>query len=232
MNLNNAVEKFFLSNTIDDVRNPGIFVFDDVSKYIKKNIKDGNNLGVEKFIAQMKLRYKERLDYYVPIIVVESRSPSNEVMDKIEKRLMNTYHGIFAEAILEKMYSASQMYEIIPIKPEEDYGSYIDLKVKDRTDGSILNLQVKTIRYLLNPSPYQIYKLEEEKKVHKKLNLNVAYAYFNHDFNNRYFIFENIKLPIYGYGKSNVRDLEKVTFDLFNKMNEKSREEELNELIF
>src|SRR5699024_12374257 len=24
-----------------------------------------------------------------------------------------------------------------------------------------------------------------------------------------------IKLPIYGYGKSNVRDLEKVTFDLF-----------------
>ena len=206
MNLNNAVEKFFLSNTIDDVRNPGIFVFDDVSKYIKKNIKDGNNLGVEKFIAQMKLRYKERLDYYVPIIVVESRSSSNEVMDKIEKRLMNTYYGIFAEAILEKMYGASQMYEIIPIKPEEDYGSHIDLKVRDRTNGSVLNLQVKTIRYLLNPSPYQIYKLEEEKKVHKKLNLNVAYAYFNHNFDDRYFIFENIKLPIYEIGRASCRE--------------------------
>ena len=232
MNLNNAVEKFFLSNTINDVRKPGIFVFDDISSYIKKNIKDGNNLGVEKFIAQMKYRYKERLDHYIPIIVVESRSSSNEVMDKIEKRLMNTYYGIFAEAILEKMYSASQMYEIIPIKPEEDYGSHIDLKVKDRTDGSILNIQVKTIKHLLNPSPYQIYKLEEERKVHKKLNLTVAYAYFNHDFDNRYFIFEDIKLPIYGYGKSNVRDLEKVTFDLFNKMNERSREELIEALVF
>lgn len=232
MDLNSAVEKYYLSNVINDVQSPGIFVFDDLSYFIKNNIKQGNNFGVERFINEIKNKYKERLDYFLPIIIYETREPENKIVEKIEKRLKNTYYGIFAESILEKMYDSSQMYEVLELNPFEDYSHHIDLKVRDRTDNSVLLFQIKTIKYLTNPSPYQTHKLEKEKQVHKDRNLNVVYAFFNHDFENRYFIFDNYKLPIFGYGSRNVPELEKITFELFNTHNQRSREEQMNSLVF
>ncbi|MDG0860399.1 hypothetical protein [Staphylococcus equorum] len=226
MKLYNQVDKFFWNNTIGNKAQPGIFIFDDVSDYIKSSIKKRDNLGSQKFIQTMKDQNKYNLDYFIDLIHQETNEDQAKIEKVIDKRLLNAFIGLFGEAILESMYGRSNKYTVIPITKEDDYSLRIDLKIKQNSTQRILNFQVKSSSFYNSPTDYHLEKIKNEKRIHEENSLVVSYAFYNHSFQERYFMIEENMIPIYGYGNSNVAILESIT-DLIFKTKDNLQIEEI-----
>lgn len=211
------VDKYFWFNVVDDKAQPGVFSFDEISEFIKNSVKARENLGVLKFVDIFTNKEKEKLAHFINLIHSLTNMDIDKISEAFNMRLARTYHGLFGEAVLENMYEKSSKYEILNVTKEDDYNMRVDLKIKQKSSQKILYIQVKSSSYLENPNVFQQEKMKEEKETHERLNIPVSYAFYNHDFQNRNFIIDDMLVPIFGYGNSNVKLLEGVTDVIFKK---------------
>lgn len=224
MEIYKQVDKYFWENVINDRLSPGIFLFDEVSAYIKTSVKNRKNLSPYKFIAYIKEQRKDNFEYYLDLIHKITQEDKSNIEKVIDKRLTNAFIGLFGEAILESMYEKSDKYEVIPVSGEEDYSLRIDIKIKQKKSNKILNLQVKSSSFYYSPTQYQIQKMENENQIHKENKLIVTYAFYNHSFKERHFMIEENMVPIYGYGNSNIKILESITDLIIDQKDNLGRE--------
>ena len=216
--LYSIVDKYFLHIDNEENSLPGIFYYEDLSNIIKTSIRERKNLGFNEFSSIVGVKYNSRILHFTKIILKKNERAFtiNKIIDCIRRRLMNIYYGVFAEAILEGMYYRSKKFKVISLTDEDDYENRIDLRIQN-LKGQTLDIQVKSISHLVKPTEYQKYKLFLEQEIHSKANNPVIYAYFNHNFEDRYFIIDGLKLNIFGYGLSNIKDLDYFTQKIFNK---------------
>lgn len=211
------VDKYFWFNVVDEKTQPGIFSFDEISEFIKSSVKDRENLGVLKFVDVFTNKEKEKLNHFINLIHSLTNVETDRISEAFNTRLVRTYHGLFGEAVLENMYEKSSKYEVLNVSKEDDYNMRVDLKIKQKSTQKILYIQVKSSSYLEKPNVFQQEKMKEEKEIHEKLNIPVSYAFYNHDFQNRNFVIDDMLVPIFGYGNSNIKLLEEVTDVIFKK---------------
>ena len=230
MNLKSEIDKYFWQNEIGDRVYPGIFLFDEISEYIKYSVSNKINLGQEKFINDCFEKRKNEVEHFSNLIHQSTNVPKEKVLKHIKLRLIKTFRGLYGEAILENIYSKSKKYELIKVTSEEDYILRIDMKVKEIMTGRILNYQIKSSSFSRTPTTFTKTILEKEKKIHKEYGIKVVYVYYNHDFSERYFQFEDNIVSIYGYGNSNIKDIEEATDKLF-KNHEQAFEKVTTETI-
>lgn len=215
MDLYKQVDKYFWKNTIGNQVQPGMFSFIEVSDYIKTSVKNRQNLGVQKFINIMKEDKQSEVSHFIDLIHEIGSHDKKEIERVIDKRLTNAFCGLFGEAILESMYEKSDKYTVLPVTNKDDYTLRVDLKIKQNKSQKILYIQVKTSSFYNNPTDYQLHKMALEKDIHKENYLTVSYAFYNHSFTERHFIIEDLMVPIYGYGNSNIGILESITDRIF-----------------
>lgn len=210
MSLNQAINSCIWDNSSRDEKFKGIFNFQEVSNYIEKHIKNRINLGVKKFIDEMFEFNKEKLNTYVGIIHKETQEKDAKIIAAIKNRLTNAFYGLFGEHILSNMISNSNKYRVKKLTPQDDYEKAIDIKVEEIFTSKILYIQVKTINYLNNPTFWHIDQLAKEERIHSENNIKVNYFYYNHDFNDRYFIsYDNIiSFKGYGFGQADNLEIE------------------------
>lgn len=217
MSLNQAVNSYIWDNFSRDEKFNGIFNFQEVSSYIERHIKNRINLGVKKFIDEMFEFNEEKLNTYIDIIHKETQEEEAEIIAAIKNRLTNAFYGLFGEHILSNMISSSNKYRVKKLSPQDDYEKAIDIKVEEVFTGKILYIQVKTINYLSNPTFWHSNQLAKEERIHSENNIKVNYFYYNHDFNDRYFISDNKTISFKGYGFGQVDNLE-VEIDRLMKL--------------
>lgn len=208
MSLNQAVNAYIWDNSSRGEKFKGIFNFQEVSDYIGKHISNRTNLGVKKFIYEMFKFNKEKLNMYIDIIYEETQKEETEIIKAIENRLVNAFYGLFGEHILRNMISNSDKYRVKKLTEQDDYGKAIDIKVEEIFTGKILYIQVKTINYLNDPTFWHTNQLTKEERIHAENNMKVNYFYYNHDFNDRYFISCDNIISFKGYGFGQTDNLE------------------------
>lgn len=208
MSLNQAVNVYIWDNSSRGEKFKGIFNFQEVSNYIGKHITNGINLGPKKFIDEMLKFNEEKLNTYIDIIHKETQEEKTKIIAAIKNRLTNAFYGLFGEHILSNMISNSSKYRVKNLTAQDDYEKAADIKVEEVFTGKILYIQVKTINYLNNPTPWHTNQLAKEKRIHVENNMKVNYFYYNHDFDDRYFISDNKTISFKGYGFGQVSDLE------------------------
>ena len=208
MDLTQAINAYIWDNSSRGKMFEGIFDFQEVSSYIEKHIKNRINLGVKKFIDEMFKLNEEKLDIYIDIIHEETEEEKIKIIAAIKNRLTNAFYGLFGEHVLSNMISNSNKYRVKNLTAQDDYKKAIDIKIEEVLTSKILYIQVKTINYLNNPKSWHINQLAKEKRVHAENNMEVNYFYYNHDFDDRYFISRNKVISFKGYGFGQVNNLE------------------------
>lgn len=231
MDLNQSIDKFFWSNIIGDRVDPGMFSFDVALGYIKDCVKNKESLGVEKFINYLKNKERDKIEYFSKIIITESNCDRKEFDQALFNRMYQVFYGLQGEAILENMYNLSSQFTVLPVSKEEDYLKKIDLKILENSSRKIMNIQVKSSSYFYSPTKYQMSQLNRERAVHEKNMTKVLYAFYHSNFEDRHYVIENERIPIYGYGYGSVDYLEKITKKLFNSIEDFEKEKVTLETI-
>lgn len=212
MDLKNCIEKYLWIKQSDYSHQNGLLTFEHESNYIKNRIKDNKKIGAEIYIRERREALSDRFEKYEKLISEETGIVRSIVSRDLNYRIVNFFNGILGEALFERLVNRTKNYQLINVSNEEDYLNRVDVRVAHKHTQHFVFFQIKPVSYLINPNHFSQTKIDNEKRIHKSKNLNVYYAFFEKDFNDRKFVINDNEIKFFGWGGkyNEVKEFERV----------------------